>query len=179
MSTDSFPDDLAIRLEQFYRRAGQDTTTMANDNPYSSRFDNPGGRIKRVLLESGDPQLAADCQAAIGGQQKKQTLAYRAAIARGDNPAEFTGALKAEYQQHNPGLVATQQQEEEQRLLAKFERLADQSRRRRDGDAAIERQSAKAKAEQEARQESLARHQALQQRIEARQARDRAMNPGF
>ena len=179
MSTDSFPDDLAIRLEQFYRRAGQDTTTMANDNPYSSRFDNQGGRLKRVLLESGDPQLAADCKAAIGGQQKKQTLAYRAAIARGDNPAEFTGALKAEYQQHNPGLVATQQQEEEQRLLAKFERLADQSRRRRDGDDAIDRQSAKAKAEQEARQESLARHQALQQRIEARQSRDRAMNPGY
>lgn len=177
MSTNNgLPDELAIRLEEFYRRQGQDTTRLANANPYASQFDNEGGRLKRVLLEAGDPQLAADCQAAIGGQQKKQTLAYRAAIARGDNPAGFTGALKAEYQQHNPDLVAAAQQAEEERILNKFDRLANQSRRRRDGDKAVEAAEAKQAAENEARAESYQRHVEQQKRIMERQARDAAMS---
>jgi len=179
MADNTLSDDLCVRLEDFYRRQGQDTSTLQADNPYSAKFDNPGGKSKRVLLESLDPQLAADCQDAIGGQQRRQSLAYRAAMARGDNPEGFTGALAVEYRSLNPDFAKAKQAEAESNLLRKFDAMADESRRRREGDAEVDRQLAKQQAEAEAREESMRRSAALQKRMEERQARERAMNPGF
>ena len=176
MADNTLSDDLCVRLEDFYRRQGQDTSTLQADNPYSSKFDNAGGKRKRVMLEALDPQLAADCQDAIGGQQRRQSLAYRAAMARGDDPEGFTGALAVEYRSLNPDFAKAKQAEAEAQLLRKFDRMADESRRRREGDKAIEQQEAKAKADAEAREESLRRHNDQAKRIQARQQRERAMN---
>ena len=174
--TNSLPDDLAIRLDEFYRRQGQDTTSLQPDNPYAAKFDNPGGKRKRVMLEALDPQLAADCQTAIGGQQQRQSLAYMAAVARGDNPDGFTGALAVEYRNLNPDFAAKKQAEAESNLLRKFDSMADQSRRRREGDKAVDEQQAKQQAEAEARAASYQRHVDQQKRIQARQQRMDAMN---
>lgn len=176
MADNTLPDELCIRLEDFYRRQGQDTSTLQDDNPYSAKFDNPGGKHKRVLLEALDPQLAADCQDAIGGQQRRQSLGYRAAMARGDNPEGFTGALAAEYRNLNPDFAKAKQAEAESNLLRKFDRMADESLRRREGDKAIDQQQAKAKAEADAKAESYQRHVDQQKRIQARQQRMDAMN---
>jgi hypothetical protein len=160
-------DKLAIRLEQAFRSAGVDTSTMQDSNPYDPRFDNPGGQQKRMLLEAVDPSLAQELKAEIPGLVK-QSLGMRAAIARGESPDGFTGALKAEYSAANP-ISPEQAAEEESNILAKLEAQTEQLQRKREGDAGYEQRLAREEAKAKAAAERLAEGQRLDQRIREKQ----------
>ena len=124
-------DDLAIRLEKTLRAAGQDTSALQAANPWDSAFDNPGGQHKRLIIEATDPQLAHDLKSQVPGATK-QSLAMRAAVARGDQPDSFTGALAAEYAATNPQMVQEQASKAEQDYLALMEQEAGQKRLQRE-----------------------------------------------
>ena len=160
-------DKLAIRLEQAFRSAGVDTSTMQDSNPYDPRFDNPGGQQKRMLLEAVDPQLSQELKAAIPGLVK-QSLGMRAAIARGDDPEGFTGALKAEYSAANP-ISPQAVAEEEARILARLDSMTESSQRRREGDRGYEERLAREEAKAKAAAERLAEGQRLDARIRQKQ----------
>ena len=123
--SDQLSNDLLIRLEQTLRSAGKDTSRLQDGNPYDPQFDTAGGRETRMLVEGLNPQLAVDLQS-VSPAGRRQSLGYRAAIARGEKPEEFTGALASEYQAANPQLMQQQAEKEEQDLLAKLEQASQE-----------------------------------------------------
>ena len=177
----SLTTDQAIKLNTVLTCQGVKTDGLRAENPFDSGFSKtPRGRQIQMMIEAADPQLAQDLMAASGSASHTPSLAYVAATNQANfDPSQLTGAVAQEWRQRNPALVAEQQQKAEADLLQKLDSMTDQSRRRREGDTEVDRQSAKAKAEAEARKESLLRHQQQQQRIQARQQRMDAMNPGF
>ena len=125
------PDSLAIRLERCLSAAGQDTSTLQAANPWDSAFNNPGGQHKRMIIEATDPQLAHDLKILVPGAIK-QSLAMRAAVARGESPESFTGALAAEYAALNPQKIQEQASQAEQDQLAALEKAAADKRYQRE-----------------------------------------------
>ena len=161
-------DDLLIRLEQTLRSAGKDTSKLQAINPLDPQFDNEGGRHTRMLIDAINPQLYRELEAAAPGGTK-QSMGYRAAIARGEKPEQFTGALAAEYQSANPQLVQEQQQKAEADLKAKWEAQVEASQRKREGSRQYDQRLAREKAQQEAAEQRAAEGRALEQRIKAKQ----------
>ena len=125
--SDQLSNDLLIRLEQTLRSAGKDTSRLQDGNPYDPQFDTAGGRETRMIVEGLNPQLAVDLQS-VSPAGRRQSLGYRAAIARGERPEEFTGALASEYQAANPQLMQQQAEKAYQDKLAELEQEADAKR---------------------------------------------------
>ena len=161
-------NDLLIRLEQTLRSAGKDTSKLQAVNPLDPQFDNEGGRHTRMLIEAINPQLYRELEAAAPGGTK-QSMGYRAAIARGEKPEQFTGALAAEYQSANPQLVQEQAEKQEADTLAWLEAQTEKAARKREGDRQYDQRLAREKAQQEAAEQRAAEGRALEQRIKAKQ----------
>ena len=171
-------DDLLIRLEATLRSAGRDTSKLQAKNPLDPEFDGTkGGRETRMIVESLNPQLYAELKAATSGGTQ-QSLGYTAAMARGDNPATFTGALLEEWQAANPAVAikAASQAEtdqlaawEEQAQAKEFQRVlresggneAEAKRRIAAGQQAEQQRQAKLEAD---RQHADAMNRRIQQR---------------
>ena len=114
-----------------------------------------------------DPVQAAKWRVEAGQEMNLATLAE---IQAG---GVLSQAAMQDRWNHDPDFVAANlnsREQAEQDLLAKLDSEVDRMRRARDGDAAVDFQNAKTAAQQEAKAESLRRHQELQKRIEAQQA---------
>ena len=124
--TNQLSDDLLIRLEATLRSAGRDTSKLQAKNPLDPEFDGTkGGRETRMIVEALDPQLYAELKAATpNGAQ--QSLGYTAAMARGDNPETFTGALLEEWQAANPSVAIEAMAQAETDQLASWQEQAQE-----------------------------------------------------
>ena len=162
-------NDLLIRLEACLRTAGRDTSKLQAENPLDPQFDNTaGGRQTRMIIGAIDPQLYNDLEAAAPGGTR-QSMGYMAAIARGEKPEEFTGALASEYQSSNPQLVQEQAKKFEQDMKAKWNAQIEASQRKREGSRQYDQRIAREKAQQQAAEQRAAEGRASEQRIAAKQ----------
>ena len=95
---------------------------------------------------------------------------------------ELSDAAKSDMWLHDPDFVVNRQREQSmtvEKQLAWLDAETDKSRRAREGDKAVDAEHAKAQAQQEAREESLRRHNELQRRIEQRQQQEAAASGRF
>ena len=120
-------------------------------------------------------------QAAVSEIDPAQAARWRVSAGQGlsiatmaeiQNGVELSERAMQDLWEHDAAFVADrlkQKQQAEENLLAKMEAESDRMRRAREGDKAVDFQNAKNAAEEEARAESLKRHQELQQRIQQKQ----------
>ena len=122
------------------------------------------------------PEQAAKWRCDAGGGLSVQTLSEM------QSGGELSDAAMSDLWLHDPVFVADKQREQSSSVdkqLAWLDAEADKSRRAREGDKAVDAEHAKAQAQQEAREESLRRHNELQRRIEQRQQQEAAASGRF
>ena len=157
------PKEIQI-LHQACVAAGVDASKIQPDNPFSKS----GGtaQMLQAAVSEIDPAQAARWRVGAGHGLSLATMAEM------QNGVELSEAAMQDLWEHDAAFVSDrlkQKQQEEENLLAKFESESDRMRRAREGDKAVDFQNAKAAAEEEARAESMKRHQELQQRIQQKQ----------
>ena len=157
------PTEIQI-LHQACKAAGVDATKIRPENPWSRQ----GGiaNVIQMSVANIDPKQAAKWRVEAGGGLSVATLSE---IQSG---AELSKAAMEDLWNHDPQYVSDtiqQKRDSEQELLSKLEAESDRMRRARMGDKAVDFENQKQAAQDEARAESLARHNALQQRIAQRQ----------
>ena len=147
------------------RMAGIDARKIKPQNP----FDKTGttASLLQAAVSELHPAQAAMWRVAAGGSLSLATLAEL------QSGSELSASAQQDLWNHDPAFVADvvkQRKGNEETLLAQFEAEADKMRRKREGDAEVDRQDAKAKADQQARAESAEHARQLQQRIDQRRA---------
>lgn len=167
------PKEIKV-LHQACLAAGVDATKIQPDNPFSKS----GGvaQMLQAAVSEIDPAQAARWRVDAGQGLSVATMAEM------QGGGESSQAAMQDLWNHDFAFVADklkEKQQIEENLLAKFEAESDRMRRAREGDKAVDFQNAKNAAEEEARAESLKRHQELQQRIHQKQVQTAQMAGRF
>ena len=157
------PKEIQI-LHQACIAAGVDASKIQPDNP----FKKSGGTaaILQAAVSQIDPAQAARWRVGAGHGLSLATMAEM------QSGQQLSDSAMQDLWEHDAAFVADtikQRQQAEEQTLAMFEAESDRMRRAREGDAAVDFQNAKNAAEEEARAESMKRHQELQQRIQQKQ----------
>ena len=144
--------------------AGVDSSKIQPDNP----FKKSGGTAQLLQAAVGeiDPAQAAKWRVAAGSGLSLSTMHEM------QSGVELSEAAMQDLWEHDAAFVADrlkQKQKAEENLLAKFQAESDRMRPAREGDKAVDFQNAKSAAEEEARAESMKRHQEQQKRIQQKQ----------
>ena len=150
--------------------AGIDASKISPANPFSKS----GGtaQMLQAAVSEIDPAQAARWSVSAGHGLSVSTMAEI------QNGVELSQRAMQDLWEHDAAFVADrlkQKQLAEENLLAKFESESDRMRRAREGDKAVDFQNAKNAAEEEAKAESLRRHNELQQRINQKQVQSARM----
>ena len=112
----------SIDLYNVLSSAGVDCSALKASNPYLPEFGGtPRGKQIRMIIDSANPQLAADLKREAGHEDAHQSLAMAAALAEGQDPQSFSGALAEQWATMNPEQAAQQQQKNEADYAAAME----------------------------------------------------------
>ena len=158
-------------LDKACQMSGIDPSTISAENPATKS----GKTAQLIMAAAGeiDPvQAAMWRKAAPGGGYSVATLAEM------QSGQQLSNRAKQELWEKDPEFVAATIKQREQKFEADkkwYEDESDRMRRARYGDKAVDFQNAKAAAEQEARTESLRRHNEQQQRINQKQVQSARM----
>ena len=156
------PQEIHV-LQQACKAAGVNASKIRPQNPFT-KSGSTASMIQAAVAEFA-PEQAAKWRCDAGGGLSVQTLAEM------QSGGELSDAALSDLWLHDPVFVADKQREQSsavEKKLAWLDAEADKKRRAREGDKAVDAEIAKAQAEQEAREESLRRHNDLQRRIAQR-----------
>lgn len=163
------PEEIAL-LNHACRSAGIDSKKIRPENPFSRS----GGTaaMLQTAVAAIDPAQAARWRVAAGSGLSVATLAEM------QSGGELSEAAKADLWEHDHVYVSekiSERQQEEKRLLALMDAEADKSRRRREGDKAVDAQNERAAADAKALAESAEHARQMQQRIHQKQVESARM----
>lgn len=166
-------NEIAI-LQQACKAAGVDSSKIKPENPFT-RKGFTATMLQGAVSEIA-PDQAAQWRVDAGGSLSVATLSEM------QSGEDLSDKAMSDLWLHDPIYVKDKMQEaskSEERVLASLDAKTDQSRRRREGDEAVDFQVAKTEAQKEAQAESVRRHQELQSRMDARRQREAAESGRF
>ena len=155
------PTEIQV-LQQACQAARIDASKIQPENPFKKSGST--ATLLQAAVAEFAPAQAAKWRCEAGGGLSIQTLSEMQA------GGELSDAALADLWNHDAQFVQDRIQEQsksEERILAAMDKETDRLRRKRDGDKVVDAQNAKAAADQEAKEESLRRHNELQQRMNA------------
>jgi len=119
----------SIDLYNVLTSAGIDCSALKASNPYLPEFGGtPRGKQIRMIIDSANPQLAADLKREAGHADAQPSVAMAAALAQGQDPQMFSGVLAEQWTAMNPQLVQEQRQQSEADYKAAMEKQVAEMR---------------------------------------------------